>query len=413
MNLTLNSSHELIILPSLEARQGDNGGFILTQKYLDGAAEYARAWPGPVTSLVDLTTDPGTDMDQVEAMPGTLETGLEARPQDKKALAARLEHAAVVLALLRPEEMATAALCHQINVPIVFIAEYTPKTETQIINETTPNLLRQIRRKVWIRNAERKRRLILQNYATGLQCSGTPSYDLYKSLSPNPMLFFDNRVRMADIIDDTFLTAKCDHLAKRVPLKLVFGGRITAMKGVLSLPRVAQALDRLKIPYQMDIFGSGDLEDALRQEISAGDLSNRVALHPPMDFRTGWIPLLKEKADLFVCCHPQGDPSSTYPEVMSCGVPIVGFANEALAGIIRESGAGQTVPIHDTEGLTKRIADLHNDRKELQKMSIRGRDFARRHCFEVTFSRRTTHLIEASRLPKPVQNPLGMKETSE
>ncbi|SMD03092.1 glycosyltransferase [Primorskyibacter flagellatus] len=398
--MTIGTPRELIILPSLKARQGAQGGLVMTQKYLDGVAEYARTWPGPVTSLVYIDTRPGIDMDQVETGPELPTSKLELRPEDIKALAAHLEQAAIVLALLSPYEAETAAICHRNGVPVVFVSEYTPRTEIQIIDATTPNPLRRLRRRFYIQGVERRRRQMLRDLAAGLQCSGTPTYDLYNSIAPNPMLFFDNRVPAADVIDDGALKVKCARMASGAPLRLVFGGRITAMKGVLELPRVAKALDRHGVPYQMDIYGSGDLEEALRREISQGALSDRVALHPPMDFRSGWIPLLKRQADLFVCCHPQGDPSSTYPEVMSCGVPIVGYANEAFSGIVRESGAGWSVPMRDATALAAQIARLHSDRGALQDMARQGRGFAQDHCFEATFEKRTQHLIRASRLPE-------------
>lgn len=394
-----NDPRELIILPSLKARRSLSGALTLTQKFLDGAAEYAHAWPGPVTVIVEIKDDKSSNMDQVEVMPENLEIGLELRPQDTQVFAARLAQAAVVLAFLTQDETETAAFCKRSGIPIVFITEYTPQTEVQIVKAATRNPVLRLRRKLWIRQSARKRLEILRKYSTGLQCSGKPTYDLYKSVACNPMLFFDNRVRSADILDDAGLAETCNHLKQGAPLRLIFGGRLIAMKGVLELPRVARALDRLKVPYRLDIYGSGVLEDALRNTISQTGLSDRVAVHPPMDFQTGWIPLLKRAADIFVCCHPQGDPSSTYPEVMSCGVPIIGYNNEAFAGIVQESGAGRAVPMHDAPALAAEIAQLDNDRQTLCAMSQQGRDFARDHCFETTFNRRVEHLINISRLP--------------
>jgi glycosyltransferase involved in cell wall biosynthesis len=393
-----NEPPELVLLPSLKARQSANGGITLTRKFLEGATEYARTWPGPVTSIVAIKDEKSSDMDQVEAVAGDLETGLEMRPKDNAALADRLSRAAVVLAFLSPEETDTAKICHRMGIPVVFITEYTPKTEMQIAREKTRNPLRRLRRKLWISKSARQRVDILRNYSAGLQCSGRPTYDLYKSIAPDPLLFFDNRVRRADILDDTALAAKCDRLRRGEPLRLVFGGRLIAMKGVMDLPRVARALDRLQVPYHMDIYGSGDLEEALRADIAKAGLSDRVAMHPPTDFRTGWIPMLKEKADIFICCHPQGDPSSTYPEVMSCGVPIIGYDNEAFMGIVQESGAGRAVAIHDITALAKEIAQQHKDRENLCTMTRLGRDFAREHCFEATFDRRVEHLIRIGHL---------------
>lgn len=401
------TSRELVILPILKARQGTEGRLIMTQKYLDGVDEYARTWPGPVTSLVGLDTRPGIDMDQVETSSDRPLSELELRPGSIEALGERIGQAAVVLAQLSHFEVEAAALCKRIGVPIVFISEYTPRTEVQIADFTTSNPLRRLRRRLYISGIERTRRRMLRNYGTGLQCSGTPTYDLYKTIAHNPMLFFDNRVRSVDVIDDTAFAKKCAHMATGAPLRLVFGGRITAMKGVLDLPRVAQALDRLGLSYQMDIYGSGDQEQLLRRKIAKHGLSDRIKLHPPMDFRTGWIPLLKREMDLFVCCHPQGDPSSTYPEVMSCGVPIVGYANEAFSGIIRASAAGRRVPIGDTGKLAAEIKRLHDDRTVLQNMARNGRTFAQDHCFESTFYRRVKHLVDVSRLPeakKELQN---------
>ncbi len=398
-----NFCKELILLPSLKARRSKDGRLVVTKKFLEGAAQYARTWPGPVTSLIALDTRPGIDMDQVEVAPDRLETGLEIRPNDRDELAARLCSAAVVLALLSPDETETVVLCREIGVPVVFVSEYSPQTELQIINVTTSNPLRKLRRRLYVVGAERKRRLLARQFAAGLQCNGTPTYEIYSPLVKEVFLYFDNRVRTKDIIDDCGLEAKHAQMDKGEPLRLVFGGRLSAMKGVLELPRVAQALDRLKVPYQFDIFGSGDQEEALRRSISKRGLSDRMKVRPPIDFTSGWIPFLKKNADLFVCCHPQGDPSSTYTEVMSCGVPIVGYANEAFSGIVSESGAGWSVPVGNAAELAAQVSKLNLDRAALRKMACRSRDFGASHSFEPTFHKRATHLIRASRLPQSLK----------
>jgi colanic acid/amylovoran biosynthesis glycosyltransferase len=83
---------ELILLPSLKARVGANGGLLLTQKYLDGAAAHARAWSGPVTSLFLLNHATSWDMDVVEIEPWNYSGdghAVEMLPTDSLALAAR------------------------------------------------------------------------------------------------------------------------------------------------------------------------------------------------------------------------------------------------------------------------------------------------------------------------------------
>jgi len=331
-------------------------------------------------------------MDLIEINLG--DSGVEVRPTDKVALQQRLQSAAVVTGHLAPRESETAELCHDRQIPLFFTSEYTPKTESQIVDANTKNPLLRMRRKLWIRSAEKVRQHLLRAYTTGLQCSGTPTYDLYHPLISNALLFFDNRVRANHIISDADLAAKFARLVEGHPLRLVFGGRLVAMKGVLELLHVARELKKLNIPFTFDIVGDGPLEAPLRREMaSLGD--DRVRLRPPMDFRSGWIPFLRQEADLFLCCHPQGDPSSTYPEVMSCGVPIAGYDNEAWAGVLKNSGGGWHCPIRDSAGLARKVAELHVARNHLIDVARRGRDFAAEHCFENTFARRTAHMAQA------------------
>lgn len=129
---------ELVLLPSLRAQRGPRGGLVLTRKYLSGAAEYARFWPGPVSSLVALRSAPTTDMDHIEVLPGEAETELELRPSDENALANRLDRAAMVLGFLSPFEASTARLCARVGLPIVFTSEYSPRTERQTVDFRVP-----------------------------------------------------------------------------------------------------------------------------------------------------------------------------------------------------------------------------------------------------------------------------------
>lgn len=390
-------SRELILLPSLGARPGPRGGLVLTRKYMEGAAEYARNWPGPVASLVHLDPVPTTDLDHAEYLPGEAETALELRPRDGPELATRLKGAAQVVAFLSRDEAPMLRICRDLGVPVVFVTEYSPRTERQIAASERLNPLRHARRLFWLARTERIRRDMLTR-ASGLQCSGTPTWENYQGLCRDTLLFFDNRVRADQVIDDQGLRAKAAHLHQGGPLRLVFGGRFVPMKGVMDLPKVAVALRRLGVDFTLDLYGAGPQENELRAAIMTQGLQNRVKLRGVLDFQTGWIPWLREHADIFLCCHPQGDPSSTYPEVMSCGVPIAGYANDAFRGIVAQSGAGWAVPTGDVAGLAQAIADLARDRDRIVDAARKARDFARAHAFEITFRNRAAHFLRNSRI---------------
>ena len=77
---------------------------------------------------------------------------------------------------------------------------------------------------------------------------------------------------------------------------------------------------------------------------------------------------------------------------MSCGVPIVGYDNEAFEGIVKESAAGWLSPMNRPETLAETIARLANDRPALLEASRRAADFGRRHTFDRTFKARIEHM---------------------
>jgi glycosyltransferase involved in cell wall biosynthesis len=387
---------ELIVLPGVRASYGKNGGFVLTQKYLEGVGKLAKFWPGPVTSLVEITNNQSTDFDHVEADPHILETGLEARPDSMPALMARLEKAAVVLGFLARRDAVLAGPCREKGLPLVYVIEYSPQTEIQIMQAGTTNPLVRLRRRFWLERTDRIRRAAAR-LSAGLQCSGTPTYDFYADYQPNRLLFFDNRLEADEVLSDAACRAKVAELSSGRPLRLVYGGRFVPMKGVMDLPEVALALKQAGIPFTMDIYGDGPQKAALGQKIAMLGLAESVRIQAPLDFRTGWVKVLKEYADIFVCCHPQGDPSSTYPEVMSCGVPIVGYDNEAFRGVVAESGCGWPVPIGQAGVLADAIAKLDSNRPALADAALQGLLFGRRTVFEATFKARAEHLILAAR----------------
>jgi glycosyltransferase involved in cell wall biosynthesis len=101
---------------------------------------------------------------------------------------------------------------------------------------------------------------------------------------------------------------------------------------------------------------------------------------------------MRQEIDLFVCCHRQGDPSCTYLETLACGVPIVGYDNEAFVGLLRICPAGYAVPMDDWQGLAKAIAQLSQSPNELINLAREGISFTKKHAFESEFQARINHV---------------------
>jgi colanic acid/amylovoran biosynthesis glycosyltransferase len=128
----------------------------------------------------------------------------------------------------------------------------------------------------------------------------------------------------------------------------------------------------------------------------------RTKLRGSLDFKTELVPFITNETDLFVCCHGQGDPSCTYLETMACGVPIIGYCNEAMEGLAQVAGTGWLTPINRPLELAERIAYLYTKPAELVSAAIRSLTFARDHTLEKTFRRRIEHLdLVATLASKP------------
>jgi colanic acid/amylovoran biosynthesis glycosyltransferase len=132
--------------------------------------------------------------------------------------------------------------------------------------------------------------------------------------------------------------------------------------------------------------------------IEKNDLEDYVSMKGVMEFKEELIPLVKNQIDLFVCCHTQGDPACTYLETMSCGVPIVGYANEAFTGLIEASRAGWAIQMSRPDLLAIKIAELDSNRELLVEESEKSLAFAAVHTFEKTFQNRISHLREIAKL---------------
>ncbi|HEY2899547.1 MAG TPA: glycosyltransferase [Polyangia bacterium] len=401
----------LVVVPALAAVERSDGQVLITKKFVEGMTFYAEAWDGPVTALMAVVEKPTDNLDGVAVDPASLPFKLTLmRTIDPASVTKHLAGAGVVLGgpfwWLRD----LSALCAEVNVPSVYNTEYSLTTRLQIVFANNANPVRLLRRSLWEVNEELGHYRPELGLADGVQCNGTPTFEAYRGLTPEPLLYFDTRVPDAELASDEQLGRANARRRQRKPLRLAFSGRLNATKGAGDLVKVAAELDRRRVPFQMDIYGGGALEGFLRSEVQRRGLPERVALKGVVDFHSQLMPILRDQIDLFVCCHPQGDPSCTYLETMSAGVPIVGYANEAFAGLVRQQPVGWTAPLSNPGRLADEIARLHADREALVAGAVAALDLARQHSFERTFRRRIDHLAAIAARGRRPRTPRAPKD---
>jgi glycosyltransferase involved in cell wall biosynthesis len=390
-------------LTSLPVIAHADGSFTVTNKFIEGMNYYAANWDGPVAAVMNPTNDLTDNLDNVRVRPNEIAFEIKAIPFRSAELRSLASQAAFI-------HWGPHFLTHDLvntlqesRVTNVYCTEYSLQTRMDIISCETNNRLRRWRRYFWERSQEQMIKRSI-SACSGFEANGTPTYDSYARLNPKNLLFFASWVKESSLITESTLRKRIAHLNnEKTCLRLVYSGRLNKMKGVMDLLAVAGHLRRKGLNFKLSICGGGVLENVMKERIEQDGLHEHVVMMGVLPFERELIPLLKNGADLFLCCHKQGDPSSTYLETFSCGVPVAGYGNEALTGLLKHADVGWSVPDNSPEGLADVIMALDRNRPDLAKKSFSALYFARRHTFEQTFARRMAFFKEVAEQNQSIQ----------
>lgn len=386
----MNNQH-LIITPSVPVWT-ENNHLIFDRKFYDGILLYQEKWGGKLTCIISISHYKQPDFGVVRLLPEQLPFTCITLHPEELIKAEHLQGGDIVLAAGDADkQLHLSAICKKLSIKCVYIIEYIPETRYQIAALSTNNPIIKLRRLFYIWQQE-QRRIKAFKLCDGLQSNGTPAYQYYQRVT-NKLLYFDTRVFKEQIIDDIALAQRLTYLSENKPLRLAFSGRLIRMKGADHLIQLALKLKQANIAFQFMIYGTGDLIDEMREFITVHQLTEQVILTGSVDFYTVLIPSLQHSIDLFICLHRQSDPSCTYLETLSCGVPIVGYNNRAFSGLLELADIGWCSELDDIDGICNTIIHLNTHRNEIIEKAKNSAAFARLHDFETTFKNRINHLV--------------------
>lgn len=362
----------------------------LPRKFLDGVCAFAELWRGQLLLLLPQAAQRDDNLDYVSIPRAGLPFEACPLPDSPAGLLSFIQSSAVTFVPLVPQYTSLHPLCTTAGVPLVLYADRSLKTRREIVRAETRNPLVRWRRLLWLERMEVQYRAMLRA-ASGAQLQDAETYDAYAPLNRSPLLYHDTRMRRAMFATDAQRNARRVRLQSGTPLRLVYSGKWIARKGVLDLPRVALELQRLGVPFEMDIYGGGVLETKLRRALTDAGL-NHVRLRGELPFPE-LMRRVADECDLFICCHTQGDPAATFIEMLSVGIPLVGYDTGALRGIVSLSGAGWLTPRENPSALAARIAQLDQNRAALVAATDSAAAFTQNKSFEDVMQQRTAHLV--------------------
>jgi glycosyltransferase involved in cell wall biosynthesis len=367
------------------------GTLFLDNKFVSGTEFIREAWGGPLHCILRESSGRFAFGSSVD--PETLGFGISVVPAGAPVDPAVADaHDVVLLAADSHLDLDFATLARGRRAKTVYAIEYTLGTRLRIaMLDRERNLARRLWSCGWNVRQEFRRRRALRE-ADGVQVNGYPALEAYRGINRDVFLYLDNRMTADLFATGDEMDARREHLVSGKPLRLVNSGRLDPMKGAQDLVPVALALAQLGVNFTLDIFGDGSLAPQIARDVAESGLSDRVRMHPPVDFATELVPFSRTSADIFLSCHRQADPSCTYVEAMGCGLPVVGYANGMLSAVVAQSRGGFTVPLGDTGALARRIAGFAAAPETVVEAGETALAFSRAHDFASQFEGRVAQL---------------------
>lgn len=367
----------------------------LDAKYVEGMRVYCDLWNGPVCGVLTKGAQfiPfGTDQIASD-LPFNL---ILQNPNTKMN---KSEVGAFDVVLAGGDNFQTfylAKLCQKVGTKLFYIIENIPETRLQIIAlDSAKSFFRKVYSVLWALRQEMLRKSAFKD-ATGLQANGFPAFNKYRAINDNTILYLDNRMALSNFATNGDIQAKKKHLLSNGQLRIIHSGRLETLKGAQDLIPIARNLVRGGVDFQLNIYGTGSLEQQIAREIVEYELQDHVFLHSPVDFKTQLVPISNKECDVFLSCHRQSDPSCTYLESMASGLAIFGYNNRMFSELMDKSEAGWAVPLGDFDALSRKIIEINRDRKDIFSRCEKALEFAKHRNFNVEFERRIKQLSEFS-----------------
>ncbi len=155
-----------------------------------------------------------------------------------------------------------------------------------------------------------------------------------------------------------------DHRKK----KIVTMGRLTAQKNHDLLIRSFAEFHKSFPDYRLFIFGEGELEGKMKQQIESQNLSDAVLLEkndPDVHERI-------RDAEMFILSSDFEGLSNALLECMSMGIACISTKCEGSADVIRDRENGLLVEIGDSQALTEAMCVLTQDPELRRRLELRA-----------------------------------------
>ncbi|MBY6218090.1 glycosyltransferase [Qipengyuania aquimaris] len=238
------------------------------------------------------------------------------------------------------------------------------RVESQVIlNSSGPGLrsrvLAQIKSAV-VRFNERR----LLKHADLALLHGRTVFEQLGPLTRNPHIVEDIHLTDDDRIEPKLFERKVKDAASG-PLRVVYAGRATAMKGPLDWVEIIADAVRKGVDLRADWLGDGELLDDMKALALKLGVADHITFHGFIADRAVVLDVLR-KAHVLLFCHMTDESPRILIEALHSATPLVGYADPFARTLVEENQAGLLSVRSDKSALTSAMMQLNANRKMLQ-----------------------------------------------
>jgi glycosyltransferase involved in cell wall biosynthesis len=230
-------------------------------------------------------------------------------------------------------------------------------------------------------------RYIVSRSALGL-FHGRDCFDAYAPYCRNPQVVHNIHLKPSDQISQECLQAKIRRALAGDPLRLVYAGRATEIKGPMEWLRVLLELRNQGIPFHAAWLGDGPMLEKMRTEADRVGLGQCCSLAGNIAERAELLRFL-QSSDVFVFCHKTPESPRCLIEGLISGNVLAGFDSAYPRDLLEGLAGRLLVPQLDTTRLAARIAQLHFNRVELSELLRSCAWLGTKYSDEVVFRHRS------------------------
>ena len=247
-------------------------------------------------------------------------------------------------------------------------AVWFDRVEHDVIRRTLPAipLKRRIKEVATLPAMVRYHHYLIRHSKLGL-FQGQDTLKAYADHSTNPHCVYDVHTQSTDLISATALEEKATRAHSGNPLKVLYVGRATEMKGPLDWVDALTKAVQAGVPLQAKWIGDGPLLEDMKQSISTQGMGARIELPGFSSDREAILAEMRD-ADLFVFCHKTQESPRCLIEALVSGCPIVGYQSSYSEDLVCRNGGGVGTPLNDPAALSATIQDLHENRGKLAQL---------------------------------------------